>query len=64
MKNRTEARGRSGSLPLVLGVAVLALVLVLFTQQALAASLGSFVGWLWVSTMDVVLRILGGALGS
>jgi len=63
MPNKNEIRRRPGSLPIILGAAVLALVLVLLTQQALAISLGRFVAWLWVSTMDVVLRILGGAFG-
>jgi len=48
---------------MILAGIVLAIVLVLLTQQALAVSLGRFVAWLWVSTMDVVLGILGGALG-
>lgn len=63
MPNKNEIRRRPGSLFIVLAGVALALVLFLLTQQALAASLGRFVGWLWVSTMDVVLRILGGAFG-
>ncbi len=63
MPRKNEIRRRPGSLPIVLAAIVLTLVLVLLTQQALAVSLGRFVGWLWVSTMDVVLRILGGAFG-
>lgn len=63
MPNKNEIRRRRGSLPMILAGVVLAIVLVLLTQQALALSLGRFVAWLWVSTMDVVLGILGGVLG-
>lgn len=40
-----------------------ALVAVLVTQRALAASIGAFVAQLWVSVMDAVLRLIGAMFG-
>lgn len=52
----------------VLALTALALIatgaLLLITQQAAAAGLGRLVAGLWVSTMDVVLRLIGSVFGA
>ena len=56
-------RQKRGSFFSVLLFAAVALVVVLVTQQALAASIGRFVAQLWVSVLDVVLRLIGAVFG-
>jgi hypothetical protein len=41
----------------------LAVVLALVTQQALAAHLGRWLAGVWMSTVEVVLRLLAPLLG-
>jgi hypothetical protein len=47
----------------VFGLAALALVLALAMQQTFAAALGGWLGGLWVSVVEAVLRLLGAFLG-
>lgn len=58
------ARRRSKSNPLLVLVAVIVVVtLMLMTQQALAAQVGGFIGGLWVSTVEAVLRLVAAMFG-
>lgn len=57
-------RPKAGSLLLLLGVLVLAIVAVLATQHAVAAGVGRFVANLWVSVFDVVLRLIAAIFGA
>lgn len=61
--NAKPQRARRGSLPIALVLIVLALVVALITQHAVAAQVGRFVAWLWVSVMDVVMRLVGAVFG-
>lgn len=56
-------RQKRGSLFSVLVLAAVAVVIVLVTQRALAASVGQFVAQLWVSVMDAVLRLVAALFG-
>jgi hypothetical protein len=47
----------------VVAVLGLALVLALLTQQALAAQLGRWLAGVWMSTVEVVLRLLAPLFG-
>jgi hypothetical protein len=44
-------------------LAALALVLVLAMQRTFAAAVGGWLGGLWVSVVEAVLRLLGAFLG-
>jgi len=54
---------QAGSAILMLFAAVVAIALVLLTQQAIAAQLGGFVAGLWVSTMGAVMSFIAAAVG-
>ena len=47
---------------MLLAIAAVA-VLVLMTQEAAAARVGSFIGGLWVSTMEAVMSLVGAVFG-
>jgi hypothetical protein len=48
----------------VLLVLAILVLIAAMTQRAAAAQLGGFVAWLWVSTMDIVVRLLGPVFGA
>ncbi len=56
---------RAGKLNPLLALAAIAAVagLALLTQEAAAARVGRFIGGLWVSTVETVMRLLAALFG-
>jgi len=51
-------------LSVALIVIVVVVALLALAPSAIAAQVGSFIGWLWVTVMSAVAGILGGMLGA
>lgn len=56
-------RRRAGSLLMLLGGSALAIALVVLLQREMAEGVGGWIADVWVSTMAVVVSILGAFLG-
>lgn len=54
---------KAASFPMLLGVGLIAAALVALLQRELAEGLGAWIADLWVSTMAVVVSILGSFFG-
>lgn len=55
-------RPNLGSVLLIVVVVIVALLLL--APSAVAAQVGGFIGWLWVSVMSAVMSIIGGLFGA
>jgi hypothetical protein len=55
---------RPSLISIFLIVGVVAVAMLALAPSAIAAQLGSFIGWLWVTVMSAVAGILGGMLGA
>lgn len=64
MPQRPPAKPKPASvLPFVLGLGAI-VAIVLMTQQALAGALARWLAGLWVSIMDLVLRLIAAVFGA
>ena len=61
MAIKPKTRGQWGVLLLAL---LAALAVAAFTQQTVAARVGAFIAWLWVSVLGIVLQMIAAIFGA